>query len=827
MRAVHLQAQSHEPVRLQPERRQICRFSQRTERTCFLRHIRTVPTRRAGRRLACHATPTTTPRPSTAKRLLSEALGSEAAWLSMQQPFQGMPTSAAKSLLQHKTVQVLTPGQNCQAGRELVIVREGSVSADDSAAADEASGMRSSALASLQTDKGHAQALRPFLVPSPKFGVIGNSRYAKRTRRAVLDAGNDPARRPVFIFGEPGLNKDVMAALIHFGSGARSKPMARVACSRLHGEGADLFGRGNRPGLLELVGDGTLLLTNVHQASDDVKQKVVKLVQSGGQYAPMQRSQGTQPDAPSLPDQPSPRTSQARLIFTAEKRVPDIEALSQIIRIPPLRVRPADISNFQRYFIRMASERRGLKSITLTPDALRHLSAYDFPGNIKELESLVERAVGQAAGATSSPGTGTQVSEDVLWFATQQQDRYRLDLLRTFPQLRAFFRSDFFPEAINHRFTVYAFPVIVAILFLGPQDRAHNFCLNFFWDYWWAGSFLVYPFLGRVWCAVCPFMIYGEVVQRWRLAKGAVLRKWPHAASEQWGPWFLFALFAAILVWEESGVCSSRCTTYNCYKGGPAEPPDGLASAGCPLMSHPAQLTDNKNCVLCMTCLKACPHTNVQFRLRPPGMDLLTTHKPRPAEASLMFMLLGAVYLHRLPEVALQLGAPLNTPRSAHILSSVAFLAAPGVVAYAAHQACGLLNNNGSGMYLTVGSGQQAASAMRMPVGKSFVAVSYAYLPLAWGATLAHYWALLLGEGGQIVQVAAATVHLEAFGQAHLPSAEAHPAVIAFLQGSTLASSTLASLLLLRKLSAQPWNKVVPHVISMLLFSAELWYLIV
>ena len=37
----------------------------------------------------------------------------------------------------------------------------------------------------------------------------------------------------------------------------------------------------------------------------------------------------------------------------------------------------------------------------------------------------------------------------------------------------------------------------------------------------------VYPFLGRVWCAVCPFMIYGEIVQRWRVASGATLLKWP------------------------------------------------------------------------------------------------------------------------------------------------------------------------------------------------------------------------------------------------------------------------------------------------------------
>lgn len=34
--------------------------------------------------------------------------------------------------------------------------------------------------------------------------------------------------------------------------------------------------------------------------------------------------------------------------------------------------------------------------------------------------------------------------------------------------------------------------------------------LNAFWDYWWALSFVAFPFLGRIWCSVCPFMIYGE-----------------------------------------------------------------------------------------------------------------------------------------------------------------------------------------------------------------------------------------------------------------------------------------------------------------------------
>lgn len=86
---------------------------------------------------------------------------------------------------------------------------------------------------------------------------------------------------------------------------------------------------------------------------------------------------------------------------------------------------------------------------------------------------------------------------------------------------------------------------------------------------------------------------------------------------------------------------AATCQTYHCYKGGPAEPPEGLATGGCPLHSHPAQLSDNKNCVLCMDCLKACPHTSVEVNLRPPGVDLWTGHKPATSEVALMFMLLG------------------------------------------------------------------------------------------------------------------------------------------------------------------------------------------
>ena len=71
-----------------------------------------------------------------------------------------------------------------------------------------------------------------------------------------------------------------------------------------------------------------------------------------------------------------------------------------------------------------------------------------------------------------------------LLLPLQPSDRWRTSLLSRLPPLRAFLRSKLWPERINFGFTVYAFAAINAILFLGPQDRDHNFALNAFWCYW-------------------------------------------------------------------------------------------------------------------------------------------------------------------------------------------------------------------------------------------------------------------------------------------------------------------------------------------------------
>jgi transcriptional regulator with AAA-type ATPase domain len=118
--------------------------------------------------------------------------------------------------------------------------------------------------AQLAFEQDRQTALRPYFVPKVKQGIVGASRYASRLRNDIRKASGD--RQPVLIFGEPGLGKDNIAALVHFGSNSRKEPLIKVNCDTLQANGAELFGRaGGKPGLIEWLGAGTLMLNNVQE----------------------------------------------------------------------------------------------------------------------------------------------------------------------------------------------------------------------------------------------------------------------------------------------------------------------------------------------------------------------------------------------------------------------------------------------------------------------------------------------------------------------------------------------------------------------------------
>jgi hypothetical protein len=208
-----------------------------------------------------------------------------------------------------------------------------------------------------------------------------------------------------------------------------------------------------------------------------------------------------------------------------------------------------------------------------------------------------------------------------------------------------------------------------------------------------------------------------------------------------------------------------------------------------------------------MTCLKACPHRSVEFNLRPPGIELWTTHKPTAHEVCLLFLLFGAVFLHRLPEGLAQLSiAPADVMRGhvwSHLGLSSGALVLPGAIALLAYQSMRFYNRN--------------------PRPRSFLDLAYGYLPLVLAGNLAHYLHLGLTEMGRVVPVTFATFGLNG-GDTLVWTA--HPAVIAFLQGSTLIAGLLLTIGLTQKIARQPWRCLLPQHLASGAIALLLWQII-
>jgi transcriptional regulator with AAA-type ATPase domain/NAD-dependent dihydropyrimidine dehydrogenase PreA subunit len=704
-------------------------------------------------------------------------------------------------------------------------------------------------------------ALRPYLVTKAQRGIVGTSRYAVRLREQIRQASD--TRESILIFGEPGLEKDNTAALIHFGSDFRRQPIIKVDCGILQTSGADLFGRvGGKPGLIAWLEEGTLVLNNIQETPAELLPKLAEFIETST-YKPVTREGQAEPES---------YTSKARILIISEQTQPSIQkAVDKAIKVPPVRVRKGDIKAQVEFYISLYCRKKGIRKPKVAPEALRRLQSYDFPGNLKELKNLVERAIVQADGAR-------ELSEEIFWSADTKKKRFRFNLLNSYPQLRKFLRSSWYPDRINYGFTLPAFAVLIAILFLGPQTRDQNFGLNLFWAWWWPFFLFLFPFLGRIWCAFCPFMIYGEVTQKlslWLFPRK--LKSWPRHQAEKWGGWFLFAMFTLIFLWEElwnlentaylsacllllitagamicsaiferrfwcrylcpiggmnglfaklsmtelraqQGICSASCNTYQCYKGGPQKG-EGMETNGCPLYSHPAQLEDNKDCVLCMTCLKACPHRSVEFNLRPPGIELWTTHVPHGYEVALLFLLLGGVYLHRLPEIQQVMNLQFNLNNFwQHSELSLFALIIPVTIPFLAYGLMQIFYRLNCYLKKTINRGRNLIKP------KPFLELAYGYLPLILGGSLAHYLRLGLNEAGRILPITFATFGLNGVS---LPILVAHPAVTAFLQGTTLIFSTLLTILLTQKIARQPLRCLLWQHLASVCLAASMWIIIV
>lgn len=229
--------------------------------------------------------------------------------------------------------------------------------------------------------------------------VIGESPLMKQILADVAQIAKSNAS--VFITGESGTGKEVIANTIHYNSLRSQRPFIKVNCAAVpdtlieseffgHERGAFTGANNKRLGRFELADAGSLLLDEVTEIPMSLQSKLLRVTQE----QEFERVGGSKPIKVDV-----------RLISTSNRNVKEAVE-NKILRgdlyyrlnvvpihLPPLRDRREDIMPLAEYFLERICSRDPKNAKYLTPEAKKKLLDYSWPGNIRELANIIERAV--------------------------------------------------------------------------------------------------------------------------------------------------------------------------------------------------------------------------------------------------------------------------------------------------------------------------------------------------------------------------------------------------------------------------------------------------
>ncbi len=210
-----------------------------------------------------------------------------------------------------------------------------------------------------------------------------------------------PTLAPVLFLGESGVGKEVFARELHKRSRRADQPMVALNCAAIPDTliEAELFGveRGaytgasaSRPGRFERASGGTLFLDEIGTLSLAAQSKLLRVLQDGE----VERVGGTRAIKV---DVRLVAATNANLAQDLEKGTFRLDLFHRLgtfpIHIPPLRERPADIPVLANYFLQRLSARHGRSGMRFDADVVRCFHDYDWPGNVREMENLIERGI--------------------------------------------------------------------------------------------------------------------------------------------------------------------------------------------------------------------------------------------------------------------------------------------------------------------------------------------------------------------------------------------------------------------------------------------------
>lgn len=240
--------------------------------------------------------------------------------------------------------------------------------------------------------------------------LLGESVAMAKLREMITRVARSQA--PVLISGESGTGKELVARLIHESGSRAESPFIAVNCGAIPSElmESELFGhrRGSftgattdKPGLVQAAEGGTLFLDEVAELPLPMQVKLLRLIQEKA-VRPVGEQRETPIDVRILSATHrdlGERVAEGQFREDLFYRLNVIELL-----VPPLRQRRSDIPLLTGTFLERLSERMGARLPTLSGAALNKLMDYGFPGNVRELENILERAATLCQGGEITPG---------------------------------------------------------------------------------------------------------------------------------------------------------------------------------------------------------------------------------------------------------------------------------------------------------------------------------------------------------------------------------------------------------------------------------------
>lgn len=270
---------------------------------------------------------------------------------------------------------------------------------------------------------------QPALAEAAPAGPFGSLVGAGSAMRAVLEMARKVAATPsaVLIHGESGTGKELLARALHEASPRAGRPFVAVHCAALspglleselfgHVKGAFTGAHKDKVGRFELADGGTLFLDEIGDITLEVQTKLLRVLQE----KTFEKVGSSEPTRVNVRVVAATHRDLEALVAAHRFRDDLYYRLNVIsLRMPALRERREDVPELVLHFLRLYGQQTGKPVTQVEDDALALLKAHRWPGNIRELQNVVEHAVAMAEGPTL---TLTDLPADLLRAAPEEPE---------------------------------------------------------------------------------------------------------------------------------------------------------------------------------------------------------------------------------------------------------------------------------------------------------------------------------------------------------------------------------------------------------------------